>query len=129
MRLLVDAHTLLWWLGDDQRLSDTARSAIGHAEDPRVGVGTLAEIAIKRSLGKLEIAEDWPEQTQADGFRLLAIGWGHAARLQALPFPLIAGKLHRDPFDRLLAAQALSESLPIVTRDPALTAYGAVTIW
>jgi PIN domain nuclease of toxin-antitoxin system len=129
MRLLVDAHSLLWWLGADPRLSGNARSAIERAEDPRVGTGTLAEIAVKRSLGKLDVREDWPEQTQADGFGLLAIDWRHAARLQELPFPRVAGKLHRDPFDRLLAAQALSERLPIVTRDPAFPAYGVATIW
>jgi len=80
-------------------------------------------------LGKLEIDEDWPEQANADGFSVLAIGWAHATRLQGLPFPLLSGKLHRDPFDRLLAAQALSERVPIVTRDPALAAYGVGTIW
>jgi PIN domain nuclease of toxin-antitoxin system len=89
----------------------------------------LVEIAVKRSLGKLELAEDWPEQAQADGFGLLAIDWAHATRLQGLPFPQLAGKPHRDPFDRLLAAQALSERAPIVTRDPAFAAYGVATIW
>lgn len=129
MRLLVDAHALLWWLGDDERLSIAARRAIETAEDPRVGAGTLIEIAVKRSLDKLEIDDDWPEQAQADGFGLLAIDWAHATRLQALPFPRLAGKPHRDPFDRLLAAQALSERLPVVTRDPAFAAYGVATIW
>jgi PIN domain nuclease of toxin-antitoxin system len=129
MRLLVDAHALLWWLGGDPRLSATACGAIETAEKPLVGAGTLVEIAVKRSLGKLEIDEDWPEQANADGFGVLAIGWAHATRLQGLPFPLLSGKLHRDPFDRLLAAQALSERVPIVTRDPALAAYGVGTIW
>jgi PIN domain nuclease of toxin-antitoxin system len=129
MRLLVDAHALLWWLGADRRLSTTARKTIEAAEHPLLGAGTLVEIAVKRSLGKLELAEDWPEQAQADGFGLLAIDWAHATRLQGLPFPQLAGKPHRDPFDRLLAAQALSERAPIVTRDPAFAAYGVATIW
>ncbi|HEY5044376.1 MAG TPA: type II toxin-antitoxin system VapC family toxin [Solirubrobacteraceae bacterium] len=129
MRLLVDAHALLWWLGADRRLSTTARKAIEAAEDPLLGAGTLVEIAVKRSLDKLDIDEDWPEQAQADGFGLLAIDWAHATRLQELPFPQLAGKPHRDPFDRLLAAQALSERVPIVTRDPAFAAYGVPTIW
>jgi PIN domain nuclease of toxin-antitoxin system len=129
MRLLVDAHALLWWLGADRRLSANAREAIEGAEDPLLGAGTLMEIAIKRSLGKLEIDEDWPEQTRRDGFGVLAIAWAHVTRLQELPFPELAGKSHRDPFDRLLAAQALSDGLAVVTRDPALAAYGAAVIW
>jgi PIN domain nuclease of toxin-antitoxin system len=129
MRLLVDAHTLLWWLDADRRLSENACTAIERADDPLVGAGTLLEIAVKRSLGKLQIGDDWPEQTRADGFALLAIDWAHAARLQRLPFPELDGKRHRDPFDRLLAAQALSERTPIATRDPVFAAYGVATIW
>ncbi len=129
MRLLVDAHALLWWLGGDRHLSTTARETIEAAENPLLGAGTLVEIAIKRSLGKLEIDEDWPEQASADGFGVLAISWVHATRLQELPFPQLAGKPHRDPFDRLLVAQALSERVPIVTRDPILAAYGVAVIW
>jgi PIN domain nuclease of toxin-antitoxin system len=129
MRLLVDAHALLWWLGEDRRLSPTARETIEAAQEPLLSAGTLVEIAVKRSLGKLEVDQDWPEQASADGFDVLAIGWSHATCLQGLPFPRLAGKPHRDPFDRLLAAQALCERIPIVTRDPALAAYGVATIW
>jgi PIN domain nuclease of toxin-antitoxin system len=129
MRLLVDAHALLWWLGADRRLSANAREAIETAEDPLVGAGTAVEIAVKRSLGKLEIDADWSDQARADGFDLLEIDWAHAERLQELPFPRLAGKLHRDPFDRLLVAQALCARTPIVTRDPAFCAYGVATIW
>ncbi len=129
MRLLVDAHALLWWLGADRRLSANAREAIETAEDPLVGAATLVEIAIKRSLGKLEIDEDWPEQTRRDGFGVLAIAWAHVTRLQELPFPKLAGKPHRDPFDRLLAAQALSDGVSVVTCDPAIAAYGVAVIW
>ena len=129
MRLLVDAHALLWWLGADRSLSTNAREAIEAAEDPLLSAGTLMEIAIKRSLGKLEIDEDWPEQARADGFGVLSVAWTHATRLQELPFPRLAGALHRDPFDRLLVAQALSEGIPIVTRDRAVAAYGAGVIW
>ncbi len=129
MRLLLDAHALLWWLGADRRLSKAASRAIERAEDPLVGAGTLMEIAIKRSIGKLDVEEDWPAQTQADGFGVLGIAWAHVARLQELPFVELSGRPHRDPFDRLLAAQALSERVPIVTRDPLLTAYGVAAIW
>lgn len=129
MRLLLDAHALIWWLGEDPRLSAPAREAIESSENALIGAGTLVEIAIKRSLGKLDTDEDWPEQAQADGFGVLAISWPHVALLQNLPYLKLAGKAHRDPFDRLLAAQALSERLPIVTRDPALAAYGVPAIW
>jgi PIN domain nuclease of toxin-antitoxin system len=129
MRLLLDAHALIWWLGEDSRLSTPAREAIETSENALIGAGTLVEIAIKRSLGKLDIDEDWPEQTQADGFGVLAISWPHTARLQNLPYPKIEGRVHRDPFDRLLAAQALSDNTPLVTCDPALAAYGVTTIW
>ncbi len=128
-RLLVDAHTLLWWLGADEHLSGIAREAIEGAQAPLVGAGTAVEIAIKRSIGKLPIDADWPEQVQADGFGLLGIAWPHVARLQDLPYPHVGGRAHRDPFDRLLAAQALSERIPIVTRDPALAAYGVASLW
>ncbi len=129
MRVLVDAHALLWWLAGDRRLLAGARGAIEGAEQSLIGAGTLAEIAIKRSLGKLEIDESWPEQAQADGFVLLPIDWAHARRLQELPIPRIAGREHRDPFDRLLVVQALGERVPVVTRDPAFAAYGVPTIW
>ncbi|MGH2912909.1 MAG: type II toxin-antitoxin system VapC family toxin [Solirubrobacteraceae bacterium] len=129
MGLLLDAHALIWWLGGDRRLSTPAREAIETSERALVGAGTLVEIAIKRSLGKLDIDDDWPEQVQTDGFAVLAISWSHITRLQDLPYPNIAGGVHRDPFDRLLAAQALSDRTAVVTRDPAFVAYGANTVW
>jgi PIN domain nuclease of toxin-antitoxin system len=129
MRLLLDAHAVIWWLGEDPRLSIPAREAIETSENALIGAGTLVEIAVKRSLGKLDIDEDWPEQAQADGFGVLAISWSHTACLQKLPYPKIAGRAHRDPFDRLLAAQALTDNTPIVTRDPALAAYGVAAVW
>jgi PIN domain nuclease of toxin-antitoxin system len=129
MRLLLDAHALIWWLGDDDRLSARARRAIETSEDARIGAGTLMEIAIKRSLGKLETDEDWGEQAQADGFGVLAISWPHVNRLQKLSYPRIGASAHRDPFDRLLAAQSLSDGTPVVTRDPAFPAYGVTVVW
>ncbi|MPY91347.1 MAG: PIN domain-containing protein [Luteitalea sp.] len=129
MRLLLDAHALLWWLGDNRRLSREAARAISGADEPLVGAGTLVEIAVKRSLGKLTLDASWPDEMVADGFGVLAVSLAHVSRLQDLPFPRLAGKPHRDPFDRLLAAQALIEKIPVVSRDSALTAYGVTTIW
>lgn len=129
MRLLLDAHALIWWLGGDPRLSAAAQQAIETSDEALIGAGTLVEIAIKRSLGKLDVDEDWPEQSQADGFGVLAITWPHIARLQRLPYLRIAKDEHRDPFDRLLASQALSDGAPVVTYDAAFSAYGVRTIW
>jgi PIN domain nuclease of toxin-antitoxin system len=129
MRVLLDAHALLWWLAADRRLSQAASRTIETAATPLIGAGTIVEIAVKRSIGKLLIDADWTQHTQDDGFGVLDIDWTHVQRLQELPFPQVGGRAHRDPFDRLLAAQALSERLPIVTRDPALAAYGVPTIW
>jgi PIN domain nuclease of toxin-antitoxin system len=129
MRLLLDAHALIWWLDNDPRLSAPAREAMETAEGLLVGAGSLVEIAIKYSLGKLDTIESWFDEAQASGIEVLAISWLHASRLQSLPYVRLAGREHRDPFDRLLAAQALTDRIPIVTRDPALSAYGAATIW
>jgi PIN domain nuclease of toxin-antitoxin system len=129
MRLLLDAHALIWWLGGDPRLSIPAREAIETSENALIGAGTLIEIAVKRSLGKLNTDEDWPEQAQADGFGVLAISWSHTSYLQNLPYLKIAGRAHRDPFDRLLAAQALSDDTPVAACDAAIAAYGVTTIW
>jgi PIN domain nuclease of toxin-antitoxin system len=128
-RLLLDAHALLWWLGGDEQLSASAREAIEGADAPLVGAGTLVEIAVKRSLGKLDIGADWTEHVQSEGFSVLAISWVHVSRLQDLPYLRVGRQAHRDPFDRLLAAQALSERLAVVTRDAALAAYGVSSLW
>jgi PIN domain nuclease of toxin-antitoxin system len=80
-------------------------------------------------LGKLDTDERWFEEAQTNDIEILAISWLHASRLQSLPYVKIAGREHRDPFDRLLAAQALLERMPILTRDPAFAAYGTATIW
>ena len=93
------------------------------------GAGTLFEVSIKASLGKLEAAEEWAEELLAEGFSLLPISTIHAAAYRGLPYVEVGGKPHRDPFDRLLVAQAMSEGVPIVTRDPAIAAHGVPTLW
>jgi PIN domain nuclease of toxin-antitoxin system len=128
VHLLLDAHTVIWWLDGDRRLSQEACRAVENAEQALAGAGALVEIAIKRSLGKLDTDDSWPEQAQA-AFEVMPISWAHIARLQNLPFPKVGGREHRDPFDRLLAAQALVERIPVISRDPAFAAYGVATIW
>src|SRR3954464_6378048 len=108
-RLLVDTHALLWWLTDDPALSAAARAAIADPEnEPAVSAASIWEIAIKRSIGKLSAPDDLPKTIIAEGFTMLPIDAEHAWRVRELPLH------HRDPFDRLLIAQALAQRIPVV---------------
>lgn len=123
-RLLVDTHALLWWLTDDPALSPPAREAIADpANEPLVSAASVWEIAIKRSLGKLSAPDDLPERIAGEGFAWLPVSPVHAWQVRDLP------PHHRDPFDRLLVAQALTDRLPIVTADAHLHDYGVEVRW
>lgn len=123
MRLLLDTHVLLWWLMNESSLTSRARSAIA---DPAASVFVSAasawEIAIKQALGKLEAPSDLERQIEVNRFEPLSITIGHAYSAGTLP------RHHEDPFDRVLVAQAMSEGLTIVTRDPRLQRYGVTTL-
>ena len=127
MRLLLDTHAFLWWVADDSRLTSRARRAITDAEECRLSVASCWEMAIKVSLGKLTVRQAVgrfvPEQLALNGFEILSIELDHTARVAALPFH------HRDPFDRLLIAQALVEDLAVVSSDPAFKRYGVKRVW
>lgn len=128
MKLLLDTHTLLWWAAGDETLSAKARDAILD-EDNSVFVSAASawEIATKHRLGKLPQAEpivaDIAGAIAEEGFLELAIGVQHGQASGALP------PIHRDPFDRMLAAQALAESMALVSNDRIFDAYGAVRLW
>lgn len=124
MRLLIDSQALLWHVLDDPRLGPVPTAAI-EAPDAEVLVSTasLWEIAIKSGLGKLEAPKDLPERVRELGFEPLPIATEHAWRVRELPLH------HRDPFDRLLIAQAQADGLPIVTADPAFADYDVKVIW
>jgi PIN domain nuclease of toxin-antitoxin system len=123
-RLLLDTHALLWWLADDPALSRRARDAIAEpANEPIVSAASVWEIAIKRSLGKLTAPEDLPKLISEQGFGWLAVEAAHAWHVRELPAH------HRDPFDRILIAQALVERLPIVTNDARFDCYGIALHW
>jgi PIN domain nuclease of toxin-antitoxin system len=94
-----------------------------------LGAGTLFEVSIKASLGKLEAPAEWAEELLAEGFALLPISLAHAHAYRALPYVELGGKALRDPFDRLLVAQGEVEGVPIVTRDPGIVDQGGATIW
>ena len=128
MKLLLDTHAFLWWVAASDELSRKARSAVGSARNECfVSVASGWEIAIKVSLGTLRIdgALDrfLPEQLAANAFQALAVDFRHTARVATLPFH------HRDPFDRLLVAQALEEDLAMVTADPVVVKYGVKRVW
>lgn len=118
MRVLLDTHLLLWSLAQPQKLPVRARQMI-EKSDVWVSAASIWEISIKSSLGKL--AAD-PAQVlsaiEPAGFGLLSVSGEHAARLAGLP------PIHKDPFDRMLVAQALSEPMILLTNDEILRAYG-----
>lgn len=128
MKLLVDTQALIWVLEGDKRLSRVAREAL---EDPTnrriVSIATGWEMAIKTGLGKLNppmpLPHLFPAELERLGFEILPIKSEHVHRLLDLPLH------HRDPFDRMLIAQALSENLTMVGCDVAFDAYGAARIW
>lgn len=119
MRLLLDTHALLWALGLPDELQPEARLAIEDIRnDVFVSAASAWEIAIKRALGRLDAPSDLVEAIRAVGFGELPIRVAHALAVERLP------PLHRDPFDRMLIAQAVVEGLTIVTRDPHFEPYG-----
>ncbi|NNC12904.1 type II toxin-antitoxin system VapC family toxin [Planctomonas sp. JC2975] len=119
MRALLDTHILLWWLSDDSRLSATHRAIIGDTgNELLVSSVTVAEIAIKSSLGKLTSPDDLVSVLDAQGFRSLPLTADHADALRTLPWH------HRDPFDRMLVAQSAVERVPFLSADARITQYG-----
>lgn len=119
MRLLLDTHALLWAIIDPDRLSDQAREALRDGgNDVFASAVAVWEIEIKRALRKLAAPDDLIGVLTATGFEPLPISLPHATRAGSLP------PHHRDPFDRMLIAQAELEALTIVTRDARFAAYG-----
>jgi PIN domain nuclease of toxin-antitoxin system len=128
MNLLLDTHAFLWFVMGSDNLSSKARALI---EDPAnenfLSIASLWEMAIKFSLGKLVLSASFddliPEQLNLNGIRLLDISVDHVSLVARLPFH------HRDPFDRLLVAQAITEKMPVVSIDAAFDNYGIARLW
>ena len=126
MPVLLDTHAFLWWCEDSPELSAKAREVITN-NDCFVSFASFWEISIKVSLDKLRLPvkpdKYLPEQMSLNGFEQLEISFRQLMRTASLPWR------HRDPFDRLLIAQAIEEDLAIVSRDPMVEAYGVSRMW
>jgi PIN domain nuclease of toxin-antitoxin system len=124
MKLLLDTHVLLWWLEDSARLPQTMREFIADPERTVfLSAASAWEIRIKQKLGKLDLPADFDEAVDGTDFQWLPISRRHANATADLPMH------HRDPFDRMLVAQAQCESLTLLTVDERLTAYGKNILW
>ena len=124
LRLLLDTHVLLWWLADDRKLKARVRSVLADPENlVFVSAASIWELRIKEGLGKVDLPTDFEETLDAQSFEQLSVTAAHAHALRDLPLH------HRDPFDRMLVAQAGLEGLTIVSHDDALKAYGVPLIF
>lgn len=123
MNLLLDTNVLLWWFDGAERLPDAAVGSISDVNnDVVVSAATIWEISIKKSLGKLTVDGDIRQHIKEQWFRELSIDGRHAAEVECLPWH------HRDPFDRLLVAQARCEGLTLLTSDRQLAGYDVPAI-
>ena len=117
-RFLLDTHTLLWWLADSKQLGDRCREMISDERNQVfVSAATTWEISVKMSLGKLEAPEDMDSVVEDEGFSKLPINLYHGQLAGRLP------AIHRDPFDRMLIAQAQAEGMILVTADELIAKY------
>ena len=128
MRALFDTHALIWWFSDNPSLTPIVREIIANTENTLlVSAATAWEIAIKHQLGKLrkvgDLVSDFSGRIESEGFQLLPISAEHGIRAGLLP------GVHRDPFDRMLIAQAQAENVPIVSNEAVFEAYGVRRLW
>ncbi|MDP8972784.1 MAG: type II toxin-antitoxin system VapC family toxin [Actinomycetota bacterium] len=128
MRLLLDTHAFLWWIGDDPRLSERAREVFSDGNNDLIfSAASGWEIAIKARLGRLRVPGDLSAylfgQLTENYISVLPVQLSHALRVHALP------DHHRDPFDRLLVAQAIVEETPLLSADPWIARYPVEVVW
>lgn len=127
MNYLLDTHALLWLLAGNKNISQRVKQILANPEDRKfVSVASFWEIAIKMTLGKLEIDYpiiDLPSLVTQKGLLLLLINQHHAVTVATLPL------LHKDPFDRMLISQAKVDNLIIITRDDLIKQYDVLTVW
>ena len=128
MKLLLDTHTLLWFIAGSANLSTYARNLIEDAEHEKfVSIVSIWETAIKVSIGKMSLSASFdilfPHQLQINGFELLPVKIEHTSIVTTLPFH------HRDPFDRLLIAQAIEDKMTLVSVDEVFDDYELTRLW
>ena len=127
MNYLLDTHKFIWFINGEEELSSLARKAIEHKDANNfVSIASLWEIAVKLSIGKLKLKTPFvavPEQIANNGFQILPITFEDTLKLSALPLH------HRDPFDRLIIAQSMTNQLTVISRDKQFPGYGITTIW
>jgi len=127
MNVLLDTHALLWFLNGNNELSEKSRKAIEEINNDKfISIASLWEIAIKISLKKLEFKKGFKNiyrLIEENGFNILPISFEHTLIVSGLEF------IHRDPFDRLLIAQAIHEKMIIITKDSNITKYHVKTLW
>jgi len=128
MKVLLDTHALLWLMTDDDRLSETARQTFLDSENRLFfSAASFWEICIKMSIGKLSLKNGWHQTIEREmavnAIQWLSIEMPHCVEVTKLPFH------HRDPFDRLLVAQALVEDMQLLSRDSRLSDYAIERIW
>lgn len=128
MRLLLDTHTFLWFIEGSNQLSEQARSLIEDLTNDRLlSTASLWEMAIKTSINKLELQDSFTDlveyQIRGNAMSILPITPLHLDILKTLPFH------HRDPFDRMIISQSLSEEIPILSKDAAFDSYGVERLW
>jgi PIN domain nuclease of toxin-antitoxin system len=128
MRALLDTHAFLWFVLNDSQLGSTARAVIADPQNEiEISPASYWEIAIKISIGKYSLNEPFQpfmeQQIATNRFRILPVTVSHAAVVATLPFH------HRDPFDRMLVAQAIAEQVPLLSADPVLDAYPITRLW
>ena len=127
MNNLIDTHTLIWFLNGEKDLSEKAKQAIEDKDAVNfVSIASLWEIAIKISLGKLELSVPFykiSEQIMNNGFQILPITFEDTLILSSLPFN------HRDPFDRIIISQSISSNLTIISKDSSFKSYPVALVW
>ncbi len=128
MRILMDTHAFLWFIEGDNNLSNSARSIVENNQyQKQLSIASLWEMSIKASLNRLELKTTFPKLIQdyvyGNNFEILSINAEYLEQLKTLPFH------HKDPFDRLIIAQSLTENIPIITKDQVFKRYTKKLFW
>jgi PIN domain nuclease of toxin-antitoxin system len=124
VRLLIDSHAFLWWSEASPQLGTGAQRAIGDpANEVLISIAAVWELIIKASMGRLTLSAEIETMVLRQGFMVLPIGFEHLRRVEALAW------VHKNPFDRMMIAQALADGLPVATADRRFAAYGVQVVW